>query len=240
MRSNPGPRRHGPAGRDRWLISYADLMTLLLATFAILFASSLRASRHVQPLHASKEIENSKVSADVSGLATPNSQTEPVSDASPTLPPQTGDNDFAALERTLRTTLQPQLRRGELNVLRTREGLVISLREGGFFKTGRAELTPQAAAELQSIAETILQRPWRLRIEGHSDDRPIHNAAFRSNWELSAARAEAVLQALLPLSHADPGMLSVAGYGPYHPIADNATPRGRADNRRVDIVVIAP
>lgn len=237
MRSNSEPRRHGRAGRDRWLISYADLMTLLLATFAILFASSLRVPRHVQPLHESK---NSKVSAGVSGIATPNSQTELVSDARPTLPPQTGGNDLVALEKTLRTTLQPQLTRGELNLLRTREGLVISLREGGFFKTGRAELTPQAAAELQSIAETIFQTPLRLRIEGHSDDRPIHNTAFRSNWELSTARAEAVLQALLALSHTDPGMLSVAGYGPYHPIADNATPRGRADNRRVDIVVIAP
>ncbi len=236
MKANPGSRRHVRAGRDRWLISYADLVTLLFATFAILFASSLRALRHVQPLHEEKDF---KALARVAGSAPPQSQTTIASGATPTLPSEPEDN-LAALEKTLRTTLQPQLKTGELSVLRTREGLVISLREGGFFRIGRAQLTPQAAAKLQSIARTIFQRPLRLRIEGHSDNLPIHNADFHSNWELSTARAEAVLQVLLALSHTDPGMLSVAGYGPYHPIADNATAHGRADNRRVDIVVIAP
>ena len=237
MRANPGPRRHGRASRDRWLVSYADLVTLLFATFAILFASSLRALRHIQPPH---ELKDPRVSARVSTTAAPQSETEILPGAPSTPPSEVDDNKLIGLEEKLRKTLQPQLKRGELNVLRTREGIVISLREGGFFKTGRSQLTPEAAAELQSIAGTLFQRPLRVRIEGHSDDRPIHNPLFRSNWELSTARAEAVLQVLLAVSHTDPGMLSVAGYGPYHPIADNATSRGRSDNRRVDIVLIAP
>jgi chemotaxis protein MotB len=78
-----------------------------------------------------------------------------------------------------------------------------------------------------------------LRIEGHSDDQPIHTAEFRSNWELSTARATAVLLLLINDSGVDPRKISVAGYGQFRPLADNATPEGRRMNRRVDLVVVA-
>jgi len=78
-----------------------------------------------------------------------------------------------------------------------------------------------------------------LRIEGHSDDQPIHTLQFRSNWELSTARAMAVMQLLVDDSVFDPRKISVVGYGQYRPIADNATPEGRRMNRRVDLVVVA-
>jgi chemotaxis protein MotB len=75
-------------------------------------------------------------------------------------------------------------------------------------------------------------------VEGHSDDQPIHTAQFRSNWELSTARAMAVLMLLVDDSGIDPRKVSIAGYGQYRPVADNSTPEGRQLNRRVDLVVV--
>ena len=88
-------------------------------------------------------------------------------------------------------------------------------------------------------AGAVLQRHGaRLRVEGHSDDQPIHNAVFASNWELSAARAMTVLLLLVDDAHYDPTRLSMAGYGPYRPVADNGSTEGRQQNRRVDLVVL--
>jgi chemotaxis protein MotB len=116
---------------------------------------------------------------------------------------------------------------------------VISLKDLGFFNSGEAELRPGAAGKIERIASVLMQHKLDLRIEGHSDDQPIHTDQFRSNWELSTARAMAVLMLLVNDSGVDPRKISVAGYGQYRPIADNATPDGRRMNRRVDLVVIA-
>ena len=99
---------------------------------------------------------------------------------------------------------------------------------------------PGASGKIRRIATVLTQHGLDLRVEGHSDDQPIHTAQFRSNWELSTARAMAVLMLLVDESGMDPTKISVAGYGQYRPIADNSTPEGRQMNRRVDLVVVAP
>ena len=116
---------------------------------------------------------------------------------------------------------------------------MISLKELGFFNSGQAVLLPGAAAKIERIAQVLTQHGLDLRVEGHSDNQPIHNAQFRSNWELSTARAMAVVQLLVDDAGFDPRKISVAGYGQYRPIADDATPEGRRMNRRVDLVVVA-
>ena len=119
------------------------------------------------------------------------------------------------------------------------EGVVVSLKDLGFFNSGQAVLLPGAAGKIRRIATVLAQHGLDLRVEGHSDDQPIHTAEFRSNWELSTARAMAVLMLLVDDSGIDPKKVSVAGYGEYRPVADNATPEGRQMNRRVDLVVVA-
>ncbi len=121
----------------------------------------------------------------------------------------------------------------------TPEGFVISLNELGFFNSGQAVLLPGAAPKIQRIAKVLSLHGLDLRVEGHSDDVPIHTTEFRSNWELSTARAMAVMELLVDDSGFDPAKISVAGYGQYRPVADNTTPEGRRMNRRVDIVVVA-
>jgi chemotaxis protein MotB len=116
---------------------------------------------------------------------------------------------------------------------------VISLHELGFFDSGEARLLPGAADKIKQIAAVLTQYGLDMRVEGHSDNVPIHNAAFNSNWDLSTARAMAVAEMLLNESGVDPKRISIAGYAQYHPAASNDTPEGRRANRRVDIVVVS-
>jgi len=115
---------------------------------------------------------------------------------------------------------------------------VISLREAGFFDSGSATPKSQTFDTLRQIAASLSRTPYDLRIEGHTDNIPIHNADFDSNWELSTARATSIARIFLDLKAMPPDRLSAAGYAEFHPVASNDTAEGRAQNRRVDLVVL--
>jgi chemotaxis protein MotB len=119
-----------------------------------------------------------------------------------------------------------------------RDGLVISLREAGFFDSGSAMPKAEALPTLRQIADRLGATPYDLRIEGHTDNVPIHNQEFDSNWELSAARATHIARLFLEMKAIPPDRLSAAGYAEFHPVASNDTAAGRAENRRVDLVVL--
>jgi chemotaxis protein MotB len=131
-----------------------------------------------------------------------------------------------------------ELRNHEVVLQVTPEGFTISLKELGFFNSGHAELLPGAAEKIERIAKVLSKPGLEIRVEGHSDNQPIHNDQFRSNWELSTARAMAVLRLLVDDAGFDPTKLSASGYGEYRPVADNSTVQGRRMNRRVDLVVV--
>jgi len=118
------------------------------------------------------------------------------------------------------------------------KGLRISLRESLMFKSGKAQILPGALPILDTICDELKDLPNEIMIEGHTDNVPIHNEQFPSNWELSVARAVNVLKYLIEKKGIDPKRVSAAGYGEYHPIASNDTPEGRAKNRRVVLVVL--
>jgi chemotaxis protein MotB len=134
--------------------------------------------------------------------------------------------------------LQPEIARRAVALHRETEGLVISLREFGFFDSGSPTLKPSAMPALDRIASILAVRTYRLRLEGHTDNVPIHTSQMASNWELSTARATELVRLLIQHYGFAPERLSAAGYAEYHPIADNSTPQGRAQNRRVDIVIL--
>jgi chemotaxis protein MotB len=127
----------------------------------------------------------------------------------------------------------------EIELRMTPEGFVISLHELGFFNSGEARLLPGAAGKIKKIAAILMQYGLDMRVEGHSDDVPIHNAKFGSNWDLSTARAMAVAMMLIDEDGFDSQRMSIAGYAQYHPVASNSTPEGRRANRRVDLVVVS-
>jgi len=119
-----------------------------------------------------------------------------------------------------------------------RDGLVVSLREIGFFDSGSAAIKPGAEAALARIANILQEHSCSVRIEGHTDNVPIHTSQFASNWELSTARATGLVRTLVEQHGISAERLSAAGYAEFHPAASNDTAKGRQLNRRVDVVIL--
>jgi len=254
------------ANHEAWAIPYADLMTLLLAFFVVMYAiSSLNESKY-------------KVVADAlnSAFGGPPRTLKPVQfgerlQTPPTLPPtpiQTGlpgtGADMPTTASHLRSSqisLQPavlehtqqqlntladdiertlaDLIRDELIVVRRHElWLEVEINSDILFTTGSAVLEADARKILHKLAKVMADAPNQIRIEGYTDNRPIHTAHFPSNWELSAARAASVVH-LFSERQIAAERLSMVGFGQYRPLADNATPEGQTRNRRVILVVLA-
>jgi chemotaxis protein MotB len=146
-------------------------------------------------------------------------------------------DEFEPLRRQVNEALAGEIAEGTVAVRETPDGLVISLREIGFFSSGSADIRPTALGAFGRLALVLKQVPTEISIEGHTDDVPIHNARFASNWDLSAARATSTIRLLITEYELDPTRLAASGYGEYRPAASNASAEGRAANRRVDIVV---
>jgi len=248
-------------GMERWLLTYADMITLLLALFIVLWSiSSVNISKFAQlkaSLHealSGKVIEGSSalLSGGTAVLAPQGSQT-------PTINPAATVNIRASITKQIVTSLKHQdtanLHRvaqqvhtyvskhglsGRLQTSIDERGLVIRvLTDDLLFDPGQATLKPQAAPLLEHVARLLNARGLTnpIRVEGNTDSIPISTPQFHSNWELSTARATAVLSFLL--AHGvQPSRLSVAGYADQRPIASNTTAAGRSLNRRVDLVVL--
>lgn len=199
--------------RDRWLLSYADLVTLLLALFIVMYA-------------ASDKERARQIAASFSAQNTGGNGILPGTDAA--------EDERAKFDRSL---LENPVLIQKTKMRQTKIGLTVSLSEAGFFAPGDAAINAEAVAVINTIAESIQTGAAQIRIEGHTDSTPISNAKYPSNWELSTARASSVLAKLLERGIA-PERLSAAGYGGFQPVADNATIEGRAQNRRVDIVIL--
>jgi chemotaxis protein MotB len=223
-------RKRGKVSHERWLVSYADFITLLFAFFVVLFATGESDKSKKVELAASIQSAFSEM-----GLFESHTKLPPVRDT-------TGDTGVGGNERlsTVRLHLEqaarPEIDAGVIGIHSSADGLVISLQEAAFFDSGEAEIRSSALPVLDRIAAVLPETA--LRVEGHTDNVPIHTAQFASNWELSSSRASSIARLLLlhPNVHAD--QMSVAGYAEYHPAASNATAAGRARNRRVDIVLL--
>jgi len=229
---------------ERWLVSYADFMTLLFALFVVLFASAYHDKQTIRRVSSAVRNGFQELGAFSAGTKPPPEGTaEAASGADPAaagvFSVVPGGIDVMELQRKLEKALGKEIERKEVAMRMTPEGFVISLHELGFFDSGQAQLLPGAADKIKRIAIVLMQYGLDMRIEGHSDNVPIHNAQFNSNWDLSTARAMAVSMMLLNDAGFDPRRMSIAGYAEYHPAASNDTPEGRRANRRVDIVIVA-
>jgi len=253
-------QRTSHSNHERWLVSYADFITLLFAFFVVLYASSQVDKRKVGKLAfaiqaAFQEMgvfqgSTNAVPIDVANPMSFNSSptiqnTERIAslgwipshpDAS--LDPGMEVGDLAQLQAELEAALASEIQRKEIAMHREPDGLVISLREAGFFESGSAQMKSTSQATFDRIASMLRERDYRLRIEGHTDNAPIHNSQFASNWELSTSRATEIVRLLIVREGFGPARLSAAGYAEYHPVANNLTSEGRSMNRRVDIVII--
>lgn len=226
---------------ERWLVSYADLITLLFAFFVVLYAFA-NANEKKQAQMAAAIDSGFQVLSLVPAthsLALPaESNEQPAAARCRLIPAATAGADLERIRRDLAHRLAAQMSSRIVTVSLSHDGLIISLREAGFFASGSAIPKPETTPALVQIADALRGIPYDVRVEGHTDDVPVHNAEFDSNWELSAARAVRITRMFLALHAISAQQLSAQGFAEFHPVADNRTAEGRAENRRVDIVVM--
>jgi DNA-binding response OmpR family regulator/flagellar motor protein MotB len=182
------------------------------------------------PFDTVQAIENAKHNTELGRVSSP-----PLD----TLTASSEEANLTTLQAELQQALQREIKMHTVALHRETEGLVISLREFGFFDSGSAALRPSALPALDRIASILAVRTCRLRIEGHTDNVPIHTPQMASNWELSTARSTELVRVLITRYRFSPDRLSAAGYAEYHPIASNDSVQGRAQNRRVDVVILS-
>lgn len=198
----PSYFEHRPNHRDRWMVSYLDVMTILLVLF-IALAAHFHSAAFAAP--------------------------QP---ASPSTPALSRPEPASAL-----TPIKEELEQSGLNVHRDPRGVVVSLSQQLLFEPGEDRISEHALASINAIADVLRKVPNRVTLVGHADAVPIHNQRFNNNWELAAARGMRLLELFVSRYGIEESRLSIQSYGSYDPQSPNDTPKGRANNRRVEIVV---
>ncbi len=207
---------------DRWVVSYADFITLLFALFTTLYAISVvdaeKLGRFVSSLNAALGTETARQQgAMIPELARP---------------VQLSDR----IEYELRGVVGSFSK--EITVRRDERGVIVSLGASSLFASGSVEIKESSLKVLAELSLILKGVPNKVLIEGHTDSMPVRSSRYRSNWEISALRAVSVLRVFVERFGLPPERFIVAGYGEYKPLRENSTPEGRARNRRVDIVIL--
>lgn len=241
-----GRRRRAPessAHHERWLVSYADFITLLFAFFVVMFANSQvdrdRVSRvsesvkgalegGVLPVYLEGFLGRSR-DVNAKGLGNQKVKGNGVAD---------GLSELLPSLQSLTRQMDDEIRDGKLQVQLTPRGLMVSMREAALFATGDDAISAGAYPMVQKLAATINALPNPVRLEGHTDSTPIRTPRFKSNWELSAARAIAMMELLTSRFNVPTRKVAIAGYADTIALVPNDTPEGRARNRRVDIIIL--
>jgi chemotaxis protein MotB len=255
----PRRKRSSHDNHDRWLVSYADFVTLLFAFFVVLYAST--EVNHARARAVSEAVEKAlhdgqivpKVALLLGGTVDDKGQgnalrngpggaqaltKQPVSKpAAPETPPQM--EELLPSMQSLTAALQQEISKGEVQLKLEQRGLVIGLKEGAFFTSGDDTIKPSSYPTIVKIAEVLNQLPNALRLEGHTDSLPIDTPRFHSNWELSAGRSIAMLRLLHGKYGVGLDRMAIVGYADTQAVDSNDTPKGRARNRRVDIVIVS-
>ncbi|MCS7281169.1 MAG: OmpA family protein [Desulfobacterota bacterium] len=209
---------------ERWLITYADVITLLLALFIMMYSFSKtdaekykEVSRHLKSIFisGSRILEGEGFGGVIDEL----------------------DALRGELERELEDIKRSQ-GANQIQILRDERGVVIRILDRAFFDEGRADLKENAKKTIDKIAPVLKRIRNPVMIEGHTDNVPIHNEYFRSNWELSVRRATEVVRYFIEKAKIPPNRLSASGFAEFRPIASNETEEGRALNRRIEIVIL--
>ncbi len=235
---------------DRWLISYADFITLLFAFFVVMFASSQTDKGKAQQVSDSvkRALDGEKMSTVIASILGGTVSDKGRGNAMMRGPGGTQkavedkkDQTLAELVPSLKVLseeLKKEIEEGRIEISMQQRGLVVSFTQAALFPSGEAVISADALSGLEKLAAAMKKIPNPVRLEGHSDSVPIRTPRFRSNWELSAARSIALMEILSDRFGVPQERLSIAGYADTAPIASNDTAEGRARNRRVDIVLL--
>jgi chemotaxis protein MotB len=242
-----------PENHERWLVSYADFITLMFAFFVVMFASSQTDKAKARAISEAvdKALQEGHKSATPPAVAKVLGGTVDDKGQGNAMMKGPGGAQHAAKEqppiieelipslKALTQQLSTEIEAGKIEVSLQPRGLVVSLRQATFFPSGADSIDPATYSSLSKIAGALNEIHHPIRIEGHTDSRPIHTIRFRSNWELSAARSIAMMELLADHFEVDRQRMAIVGYADTTPAASNETEEGRAKNRRVDIVILS-
>jgi chemotaxis protein MotB len=236
----------GHANHERWLVSYADFITLLFAFFVVMFATAQSDRSKAKEVSDSvrQALEHGQMSTALAGVlrhGQPGAGEAGRNSAAPVgrdSQPADTQPDLKQSQAALNQELEMEVKSGKLQIRLDARGLIVSLREAAFFASGDDAVSPSSYPILEKVAAVVKTVPNPVRLEGHTDSVPIHTPRFRSNWELSAARAIAMLELFSDRFGISPQRMAVAGYADTAPADGNDTGEGRAHNRRVDLVVL--
>lgn len=232
----------GKTSHERWLLTYSDLITLLLIFFVIMYALSSINARKFKAVAMS--LSRAMGGGQSVVMDYPGASLAPGASGSYLLESMGIDKEAAELSdlEQLRNELQEYINQhglsGKVTVGMEERGVVLSFRDVALFPLGSAELTPEAREMIKKIGQILLKVPNHIRVEGHTDDLPINTREFPSNWELSVARSTRVVQELIKELGFAPQRLSASGYGEYRPRVPNDSASNRQKNRRVDVVIL--
>jgi chemotaxis protein MotB len=247
-------RRKPPENQnhDRWLVSYADFITLLFAFFVVMFASSQTDKSKAKQISQAveKALENGKsvgappavakiLGGTIDDKGQGNAQMKgPGGAQHATKEPQPEFLELAPTMTSLSSELESEIKAGKVEVNLEPRGLVVSMKQAAFFPSGTDLVDPSTFPIIAKLAAVLNQVSNPLQVEGHTDSIPIHTAHFRSNYELSAARSIAMMELLTTRYGIDRQRVIIVGFADTWPEASNDTPEGRAVNRRVNIVIL--
>jgi chemotaxis protein MotB len=230
-------------GHDRWLVSYADFITLLFAFFVVMYAiSSVNESKY-------RALADSLVSAFGSVPAMPAYHGEqpaaPPTPLKPTISQKRGSDalrrekeQLTRIARDILKVLAPLINEGKVRVTQTDRGVKVEINASVLFAPGDAKLAEETSQALKAVAAVLKDDHHAIQVEGHTDSVPISNALFPSNWELSAVRASSVVRLFVENDIAE-NRLTAVGRGPTQPVGSNDTPEGRLRNRRVAVMILS-
>ena len=231
---------------ERWLISYADFITLLFAFFVVMYAiSSVNEGKY-------RVFSNSLTEAFGKGTANGRNVVPPINGGDALLKSlverrnerlaemQRKQQEFLQhIAKNLKHVMKPLVKSGQVSVTQTNRGVVVNINASALFRQGEAALQPEAVKALSDVARVLRGGEQSIEVDGHTDDVPIKTAQYPSNWELSAARASSVVR-LFIAQGVKADRLSAVGLADTHPEVPNDTPAHRAKNRRVTVIVLAP
>jgi len=224
---SPKKKKHEEhENHERWLVSYADFITLLFAFFVVMYSTS-----------SVNEGKFRAVSDSAQAAFNPSHLTSKKIEIGPKFNPS--EKYTAKIEHiaVIKEVLKDLENKNKLNIFQDRRGIVIRITDTALFDSGSAEIRKEAIDAIDRLAGIITPMKENLHVEGHTDNIPINSIQFPSNWELSSARSTSIVRHFV--SHGvDPARLTAIGYGEYRPIAGNDTNEGKTKNRRVDIVIL--
>ncbi|NEX62671.1 flagellar motor protein MotD [Noviherbaspirillum galbum] len=231
-----------PENHERWLISYADFITLLFAFFVVMYAlSSINEGKYKM---LSNSLINAFGSAPAGAVPRGDGQPKEAPGPLPAHRPRTGEISRQEREkmnnvaRDILQVLAPLVKQGKVKITQTVRGVSVDINASVLFAPGDATLSGESSQALKAVAAVLKADDHAIQVEGHTDSTPIRNASFPSNWELSSVRASSVVRLMEENGIAQPRLTAV-GYGPTRPVSTNDTAEGRLSNRRVSITIMS-